>query len=137
METNTGNRTGNSGPHGFTRPPQPLPLPTAENDANPGSEGVYRSGPGVTQPSLISPVEPEYSDEARQASHNGIVLLSFVIDENGTPRDIKILRATGFGLDEKAIEAVSEWRFRPGLHEGNPVRVKAQAEVVFRLLDKK
>jgi TonB family protein len=96
--------------------------------------GVYRAGGDVSSPILISKVEPEYSEEARRAKYSGAVLLSVIIDEQGVPQDIRVVRPLGLGLDEKAIEAVRHWRFRPGVHNGKPVRVRASIEVTFRLL---
>lgn len=96
--------------------------------------GAYRIGGGVSAPSLIFKVEPEYSEEARKAKHQGTVVLYVVVDEKGLPRDLRVLRAIGLGLDEKAIEAVQKWRFKPGLKNGTPVAVQATIEVNFRLL---
>lgn len=96
--------------------------------------GVYRIGGGVSAPSLIYKVEPEYSEEARKAKHQGTVVLYVVVDEKGQPRDMKVIRQIGLGLDEKAIEAVQKWRFKPGLKDGRPVAVAATIEVNFRLL---
>ena len=96
--------------------------------------GVYRIGGDVSAPALTFKVEPEYSEEARKAKYSGTVLLSIVVDSNGLPRDIHVIRPLGLGLDEKAIEAVSKWRFRPGMKGGRPVATQAQVEVNFRLL---
>ncbi len=96
--------------------------------------GVYRIGGGVTAPTLIYKVEPEYSEEARKAKYQGTVVLYVVVDERGMPRDLKVIRALGLGLDEKALEAVQQWRFRPGYLNGKPVPVAATIEVNFRLL---
>jgi TonB family protein len=96
--------------------------------------GVYRIGGDVSAPVLIDKIEPEYSEEARKAKYSGTVLLSIVVDQNGLPRDIHVIRPLGLGLDEKAIEAVTKWRFRPGLKGGRPVATQAQVEVNFRLL---
>lgn len=96
--------------------------------------GVYRIGGGVSAPSLIYKVEPEYSEEARKAKHQGTVLLAVVVDASGAPQNIRVVRAIGLGLDEKAIEAVNKWRFKPGLKDGKPVAVAANIEVNFRLL---
>lgn len=109
------------------------------NGYGPGSGGgtgggVYQIGGEVSQPVLISKIEPEYSEEARKAKYSGTVLLSVIIDANGIPRDVHIVRPLGLGLDEKAIEAVSKWRFRPATKGGRPVAVQAQVEVNFRLL---
>ena len=96
--------------------------------------GAYHIGGEVSAPTLISKSEPEYSEEARKAKYSGTVLLTIVVDVNGLPRDIKVVRPLGLGLDEKAIEAVMKWRFRPGMKGGHPVPVQAQVEVAFRLL---
>ncbi|HTB15187.1 MAG TPA: energy transducer TonB [Bryobacteraceae bacterium] len=107
--------------------------------AGPGSGGgfgggVYRIGGGVSQPTIIHKVEPEYSEEARKAKWQGTVQLSIVIDENGHPRDPKVTKALGLGLDQKAIEAVEKWIFKPGMKDGKPVAVYATIEVTFHLL---
>ncbi len=96
--------------------------------------GVFRIGGGVSAPVAIYKVEPEYSEEARKAKFQGTVVLSIVIDERGNPTNFKVVRPLGLGLDEKAIEAVQKWRFRPGMKEGHPVAVLATVEVNFRLL---
>jgi periplasmic protein TonB len=96
--------------------------------------GAYRIGGGVSPPSILYKVEPEYSEEARKAKFQGTVTLSVVVDEKGNPRDIKITRPLGLGLDQKAIEAVEKWKFSPGKKDGKPVPVYAQIEVNFRLL---
>jgi len=96
--------------------------------------GVYLPGGGVTNPVPIYRPEPQYSEEARKAKWQGAVLLSLVVDENGKPVQIRVIRPLGLGLDEKAIEAVSQWLFKPGMLNGKPVKVQAQIEVTFRLL---
>ncbi len=96
--------------------------------------GAYHIGGGVSPPSIIYKVEPEYSEEARKAKFQGTVLLFVVVDEHGNPRDIKIIRPLGLGLDQKAVEAVEKWKFSPGKKDGKPVPVQAQIEVNFRLL---
>jgi len=96
--------------------------------------GVYRIGGGVSDPVPIFKPEPEYSEEARKAKFQGAVMLSIVIDENGKTRDVRVIRPLGLGLDEKAIEAVLKWRFKPSLKDGRAVAVSANVEVNFRLL---
>ncbi len=96
--------------------------------------GLYRIGGGVSEPVPIYKPEPEYSEEARKAKFQGAVLLQIVIDESGHTRDVKVLRPLGLGLDEKAVEAVLKWRFRPSMKDGHPVPVQANVEVNFRLL---
>ena len=96
--------------------------------------GVYKIGGGVSSPSLLYKVEPEYSEEARKAKFQGTVLLYVEVDEKGLPRNIRVIRPLGLGLDQKAIEAVEKWKFSPGKKDGKPVAVQAQIEVNFRLL---
>ncbi len=96
--------------------------------------GAFRIGGGVSAPVPIYKVEPEYSEEARKAKYQGTVVLAIVVDETGKVTNIRVVRPLGMGLDEKAIEAVSKWRFRPGYKDGKPVPVMANVEVNFRLL---
>jgi TonB family protein len=96
----------------------------------------YRIGGGVTAPSILLKVEPEYSEEARRARMQGKVVLFVIIDPQGKPGSLKVIRSLGLGLDEEAIKVVEQWRFRPGTKEGRPVAVQATIEVNFRLLDK-
>ena len=95
---------------------------------------VYKIGGGVSAPVPIYKPEPEYSEEARKAKWQGAVLLAIVVDENGVPQEVKVVRSLGLGLDQKAIEAVQKWRFKPGHKDGKAVPVSANIEVNFRLL---
>jgi TonB family protein len=88
--------------------------------------------PGVSPPTLIEKHEPQYSEAARQARLDGSVELSIVVDETGEPRDLRVTRSLGLGLDEEAIKAVRTWRFRPGTKDGKPVSVIATVQVNFR-----
>ena len=96
--------------------------------------GVFRVGGGVSAPSVLYKVDPEYSEEARKAKYSGTVLLSVIVDKEGHARDIRVVKSLGMGLDEKAIEAVQKWKFKPGMNKGEAVNVRAQIEVNFRLL---
>jgi protein TonB len=96
--------------------------------------GAYRIGGGVSAPTVLSKVEPEYSEEARKAKWQGTVVLSLIVDDQGRPQNLKVVRSLGLGLDQKAIEAVEKWRFRPGMKDGKAVPVMATIEVNFRLL---
>ena len=96
--------------------------------------GVFRAGGGVTPPALISKVEPEYSEEARKAKYQGVVLLYVEVAPNGRAQNVRVLHSLGLGLDQKAMEAVMKWKFRPGTKDGKPVTVVATIEVSFRLL---
>lgn len=99
-----------------------------------GMSGVYRAGGEVTNPVPLFMPEPQYSEEARKAKWGGTVLVSLVVDETGHPTDIKVVKPLGLGLDEKAVEAVAKWLFKPGLKSGKPVKVFAEVQVTFRLL---
>ncbi len=97
---------------------------------------AYHVGGSVKGPQVIGKSDPEYSEEARRARISGNVRLSLVVSEKGIPQDLKVTSPLGYGLDEKAIEAVRGWKFRPGTKDEKPVAVEAQVEVSFRLLDK-
>ena len=90
-------------------------------------------GPGIERPILKHKEEPAYDKAALQDQIQGSVLLGVVIDQQGRPRNIEVISPLGHGLDEKAIEAVSRWRFKPAMKEGQPVRVRASIEVSFRI----
>src|ERR1039458_4188623 len=96
--------------------------------------GGYRVGGGVTAPVLLYKKEPEYSEEARKAKYQGTVLLYIEVDPSGKATNIRVQHSLGLGLDEKAIEAVRQWKFKPGYKDGKPVTVAATIEVNFRLL---
>jgi protein TonB len=96
---------------------------------------VYRAGSnGVTKPLLIHQVEPEFSEEARRAKYTGTVKIVADIDPNGRPRNLRVAKSLGLGLDEKALEAVGQWLFKPGTRDGKAVTVSAMIEVTFHLL---
>ena len=98
--------------------------PAPGNSASAGIEpGAYRVGNGISAPTLISKIEPVYTEEARAAKLSGTVVLSVVVDESGKPRNVKVTRPLGLGLDEKAVEAVQQWKFNPGRNQqGRPSR---------------
>ncbi len=100
-------------------------------------DGVYRAGPRVSHPTLLNKVEPSYTEEARQARVSGIVLVSLAVDPSGKVQNVTVLTGLGHGLDEKAIEAVRQWSFRPGMKDGAkervPVTVGIKVAVNFNL----
>jgi TonB family protein len=87
----------------------------------------------VTPPRAIFMPEPEYSEPARKKKINGVVVLSITVAADGTTRDIKVKKGLGYGLDEKAVEAVSRWKFKPALKDGEPIEKEIAVEVNFRL----
>jgi TonB family protein len=106
------------------------PRPPARSVADPGEQSVDSA---ITPPKLIRKQEPEYSEEARKAKWQGTVLVSVQVDTAGQAADTRIIRGLGLGLDQKAIEAISQWKFQPGTKNGVPVSVNVQVEVNFRL----
>jgi len=86
-------------------------------------------------PVLVKKRLPCYSDEARRARLEGVVVLRTEIGVDGVPRSIKVIRSLGMGLDESAVAAVKEWRFKPGEKHGEPVAAPLSVEMVFRLGD--
>jgi protein TonB len=104
----------------------------------PGSGGNTGGGPrriggGVSAPELIFSVEPEFSEEARKAKVAGNVLVNLWVDTNGMPTHVRVIRGVGMGLDEKAVEAVRQYKFRPAKENGKPVLVELNVEVNFQI----
>jgi TonB family protein len=95
--------------------------------------GPFLPGTGIDPPTLLREVKPLYTDEARRRSLEGNVTLEIVVRRDGTVSDLRVLRSLGAGLDERAIEAVRQWRFSPAHRQGAPVDVIAQVSVEFRL----
>jgi protein TonB len=95
--------------------------------------GVFRVGGGVSAPKATFAPDPEYSEEARKAKFQGTCVLWLIVGPDGHPRDIRVSRTLGLGLDEKAIEAVKNWKFEPAMKDGKPVAVQINVEVDFRL----
>jgi TonB family protein len=88
---------------------------------------------GARPPRLIHNTNPEFSDEARRKKIEGVVTLSLVVDTNGQPTDVQVVTPLGYGLDEKAVEAVKQWTFQPATKYGNPVAMKINVQVDFHL----
>ena len=95
--------------------------------------GLRRVGGGVSAPQVIYQVEPEFSEEARKAKVAGNVLVSLIVDANGRPQSVHVSRGIGMGLDEKAVEAVRQYKFKPAMEGGKPVPVRVDVEVNFQI----
>jgi TonB family protein len=95
--------------------------------------GIFHVGGGVSPPRVIYQPEPEFSEEARKAKYQGVCTLGLIVGADGRPSNIRVLSSLGMGLDEKAIEAVKNWKFEPAMKEGHPVRVEIAVEVDFHL----
>ncbi len=105
----------------FTHPPRP--------DIGP----LFRVVDGVTPPKPVYSPRPLYSKQAKKDKYQGYCFLSLVVGPDGKPYDVKVSRSIGEDLDEKAIEAVRNWRFEPGLKDGRPVAVAVDVEIKFVL----
>jgi protein TonB len=108
------------------------------NGIGPGSGGnmgggVYKIGGGVRPPQLTYQVDAEFSEEARKAKFSGNVMVDLIVDENGNPSHIKVARGVGMGLDEKAVEAVRQYKFKPATKDGKPVKVEVTIDVNFQI----
>jgi len=102
-------------------------------DGNTGG-GLYHVGGGVSAPVPLNSVEAEFSDEARRAKYQGVCLISLIVDAQGNPQNPRVVRTLGMGLDEKALEAVRKYKFKPAYKQGTgPVPVMITVEVNFRL----
>jgi TonB family protein len=95
---------------------------------------VHRSGGEVRAPRLISKMEPQYSREARLLKLQGTALLQVIVETDGRILDARVQSSPVWGLDVKAVEAIRQWRFEPGVKDGVPVPVRASVEINFRLL---
>jgi TonB family protein len=107
--------------------------------AGPGRDGGIASGRSglqgsLTEPVLLWKVDPEYSEDARKAKLQGVVMVRAVIDARGQVQNISVAQGLGLGLDERAIAAVQKWKFRAGTRNGQPVSTSALIQLTFRLL---
>ena len=87
----------------------------------------------MSAPVIIYSVAPEFAQEAMKAKTGGNVLVNLVVDQNGIPTNVRVVRGIGNGLDEKAVEAVSKYRFKPSMEHGQPVPVEINVEVKFQI----
>jgi protein TonB len=105
-------------------------VPTA---APPWSNRVAHIGGSVTAPILIHSTAPEYTEEARQKKFDGTVQVYLWVDEHGNPSHVMVARGIGMGLDEKAVEAVRHYKFKPARLDGSPVKVDLYIDVNFQM----
>ena len=96
-------------------------------------EGVFQTGEITDLPMILFKVDPQYSEEARKAQYQGTVVLEAIIRSDGTIEILRVVRSLDFGLDENAIQALKQWKFRPGMRNGQPVDVVLNIEVNFNL----
>jgi TonB family protein len=104
----------------------------------PGSDGgtgggPFRPGSGIEAPRLLREVKADYSEDARRRGLEGEVVMEIVVTRTGSVGDVKFLKRLGSGLDERAAEAVRQWRFAPATRRGQPVDVLVEVGVEFRI----
>jgi len=95
---------------------------------------IYKVGGLVSSPAVLTKVEPKYTEEARAGKISGVVYLTLTVTAEGTPEDIEVTSGIDPGLDQSAIDAISQWTFQPATREGQAVAVKANVQVNFRLM---
>jgi TonB family protein len=106
--------------------------------SGPGSGGGYGGGlmsvgGGVSAPTVVHSIEPEFTEEARQANYQGGVSIALIVDAQGNPQNVHVTRHASYGLDQKAVEAVKQYKFRPAMYQGHPVAVQIVIDVAFHL----
>jgi TonB family protein len=95
--------------------------------------GPYRPGSGITPPSIQREVKPVYTEEGRRRSVEGDVVLEVVVRADGSVGNVRVVQGLGSGLDQRAVDAVRQWRFSPARRYGTPVDVMVEIAVEFRL----
>ena len=94
---------------------------------------IYHIGGDVSAPKLIFAPDPEFTEKARRAKYQGVCVIALIIDAQGNPERVQVVRHLGMGLDKKAVEAVKQYKFKPAMRFGSPVAVQVNIEVNFRL----
>ena len=95
--------------------------------------GPYRPGSGVEPPSLLREVKPDYTEQARQRGIEGVVVMEIVVRRGGDVGDVRVLQGLGYGLDERAAQAVRQWRFSPAHRKGAAVDVMVEVAMEFKI----
>jgi TonB family protein len=114
--------------------PGEAPRHLVQGEGEDFGKGAYKVGGNVSAPVPTYEPQPSYSDQARRAKLKGTVVLEIVVDAQGNVSDVRVQKSLGKGLEEKAVEAVSKWKFHPATREGVPVPVIIDVEVAFRLI---
>jgi TonB family protein len=114
---------------------QQPPAASGSTSSQGTSVSPYGVGGDVTAPVPVYKPEPAYSEEARRAKFQGTTVLWIVVDASGQVSDVHVTRPLGMGLDEKAIQAIRTWQFKPATRKGSPVRVRVIVEITFRLFN--
>jgi TonB family protein len=108
--------------------------PITQPDASTARDPVLHVGSDVKKPVMFYQAEPHFTDEARRARFSGTVLISLIVEKDGTPSHVQVIKGVGMGLDEKAVESVLQSKFKPGTLMGKPVRVGIHVAVNYDIL---
>jgi bla regulator protein blaR1 len=107
--------------------------PIQSSSENAAAPQLYHVGADVSAPKLIFAPNPEFTEEAKREKYQGICVIATIVDAEGNPQRVQVVRHLGKGLDQKAVEAVKQYRFKPAMLHGKPVAVEVNIEVNFRL----
>jgi TonB family protein len=102
-------------------------------DALPPQAETPLGGEGISPPRVIKSVDPEFSKQERRSRFNGTVLVSLMVDEAGLPQNVKVVHGVRQDLDQKAVQAVQQYRFKPAMRNGIPVKVDLTIDVNFHI----
>jgi protein TonB len=105
----------------------------AGRGGNWGGGDIRKVGGGVSEPVLMNHIQPEFSEEARRTKTPGVVTVDLIVDAHGMPQNVHVVHGVGMGLDEKAVEAVKLYRFKPAMENGKPVAVEMYVVVSFQI----
>jgi TonB family protein len=109
-----------------------LTTPATLQELENGTAQIYKVGGSITPPMVLNSPQADFTDDAREHKISGTCVFSLIVDSQGMPQDLKLIRALGYGLDENAAEAVHQYRFKPAMKNGEPVSVRIGIEVTFR-----
>jgi TonB family protein len=110
-----------------------MDAPIPRSSKNAAAPQIYHVGGEVSAPQLIFAPNPEFSEEAKREKYQGVCVISTIVDAEGNPQRVQVVQHLGKGLDEKAVEAVQQYKFEPAMHNGEPVAVEVNIEVNFIL----
>jgi TonB family protein len=111
-----------------------LAAPQKSDQPAKDSDVVYAVGGDVKPPKIIHYVEPAASDSSQDAYVEGLVRISAVVNLDGAPAELQVLKGLNADEDKLAVAALKQWRFQPGTRKGQAVRVRITVEIEFHLL---
>jgi TonB family protein len=120
-----------------TAPSAPSAPPEPQSQQAVDPETPLHVGGSVVPPTALYRVDPEFSEEARREKFSGTVRVYLWVEKDGTPSHVRIAQSAGHGLDEKAVEAVRQYRFNPATKNGEPVRVDLYIDISFQIYNKR